>query len=296
MQSVTENWDAVSGLGRTALATAAARAIETNRQGGLVRDPFAEGFVRRANPSIPMPTKLNEEVDGSSAFERHWDITAIAVGVRTRFFDDYFEDAWQDGLIQAVILAAGLDARAFRLKWPSGAVLFEVDKPGMHEFKEQVLREQQIEPRCQRRTVANDLRDDWLSGLIDQGFDPSVPTVWLAEGLMAYLSRDDENRLLDSVQAVCSDGSRVAFDHPADVDVLKKDTRRANSQYGFDLAALLAAEPDKDPAGYLRSRGWQVATSAPAQDDLLYCGRLSPYGDRDLARKWLFSVGRLSTK
>ncbi|WP_037323076.1 SAM-dependent methyltransferase [Amycolatopsis thermoflava] len=289
MAKYSDDWDAVSGLGRTALATAAGRAIETTRTNGLVNDPFAKQFVVEAKSPTPMPTELADPVDRTSEFDRRWDIISMAVGVRTRFFDQHLLEASRTGCEQAVILAAGLDTRAYRLELPPGTKLFEVDKPGVHEFKQRVLNGLRANPLCDRRTVSCDLRDDWIEPLAAAGFEPGRPTCWLIEGLTAYLTGDEETRLFKSLHDVSTSGSYLGFDHPADPDELRRDTYQANSQYGFDLAALLVTDSAKDPVGYLRSIGWEVATTGPAKDATLYCGRHNPYGSRDLAHKWLFS-------
>ena len=65
----------------------------------------------------------------------------IAMAVRTRFFDAFFRDATQAGIRQAVILASGLDARAYRLDWPAGMTVFEVDQPEVIAFKTTTLAE-----------------------------------------------------------------------------------------------------------------------------------------------------------
>jgi methyltransferase (TIGR00027 family) len=92
-------------------------------------------------------------------------ITALGVatylGVRSRFFDEFLGSAAAAGLDQVVLLATGLDTRAFRLDWQPGTTVYELDVPKVLQFKNRVLTEQRAQPSCQRRTVAVDLREDW---------------------------------------------------------------------------------------------------------------------------------------
>lgn len=84
-------------------------------------------------------------------------------------------------------MAAGLDARAYRLSWPAGTVVYEVDQPEVIAFKSDALARIGAEPTAERRAVGIDLRDDWSTALRDNGFDAAAPTAWIAEGLLPYL-------------------------------------------------------------------------------------------------------------
>ena len=178
-----DRWDIVSSVGLTALMVAGGRAIESQRSDALIHDPFADALVSSAGSEIPVPTRLpHPGRDGDAEFEGIWSFTATHMGVRTRFFDDFFRLAWEDGVSQAVILASGLDARAWRLDWPDGFAVFEIDQPKVLEYKEQVLDREGARPRCAWHGVPIDLREDWPAALQQAGFDPSRPTAWLAEG------------------------------------------------------------------------------------------------------------------
>ena len=128
------------------------------------------------------------------------------MAVRTRFFDDFFVDATAAGIDQAVILAAGLDSRPYRLPWPSGTVVYEIDQPQVVEFKTSTMAALGAEPTAQRRVVAVDLRDDWPTALRDAGFDPGRPSAWSAEGLLMYLPPDAQDRLFDNITALSAPG------------------------------------------------------------------------------------------
>ena len=132
------------------------------------------------------------------------------MAVRTKFFDEFFLDATKAGIKQVVILASGLDSRAYRLAWPAQTVVYEIDQPQVIEFKTRALAELGAEPTTERRVVAIDLRDDWPTALRTAGFDPSQPTAWSAEGLLGYLPPEAQDRLLDTITELSAPGSRLA--------------------------------------------------------------------------------------
>lgn len=208
MAETYEQWDVVSSVGLTALGVASARAVETNSDDPLVRDPYAADLVRAADPPVPMPTEPGGADEEQAQL---WAYMADRMAARTRFFDEYFERATEGGATQAVLLASGLDTRAFRMSWPAGSRVFEIDQPGVLDFKERVLTSLGAEPGCELREVRTDLRDDWASALTDAGFDPQRRTAWLAEGLLSYLPADAQQQLLESVDRLSAPGSSLAL-------------------------------------------------------------------------------------
>jgi methyltransferase (TIGR00027 family) len=185
------------------------------------------------------------------------------IAVRTRFFDDFFVQATGSGITQAVILASGLDTRAYRLAWPAGTVVFEIDQPEVIEFKTRTLAGLGAEPTAQRRTVAIDLRDDWPAALASAGFDTTRPTAWSAEGLLPYLPPEAQDRLFDNITALSAPGSRVATEHldlrnvPPDwADRLTERSRRIGSN--INLAELFYTGERNTAAEYLAGHGWRV--------------------------------------
>jgi methyltransferase (TIGR00027 family) len=138
------------------------------------------------------------------------------MAVRTKFFDDFFTTAGAAGIRQAVILAAGLDSRAYRLDWPAGTVVYEIDQPEVIAAKTGTMAQIGATPTCERRTVAIDLRDDWPAALRAAGFDPSVPTAWIAEGLLIYLPPEAQDKLFDNITALSAPGSRLATEFHTD--------------------------------------------------------------------------------
>src|SRR5581483_5979860 len=189
--------------------------------------------------------------------------SAESMAVRTRFFDNVFTDAAYAGVRQAVILAAGLDARAYRLPWPDGTVVYEVDQPEVIEFKTKTLGKIGAEPTATHRTISIDLRGDWPKALLDNGFDRSQPTAWSAEGLLVYLPPEAQDRLFDNVAAASAQGSRIATEHmdlrniPS--DWAKKLTERSQ-RIGSNiyLAELFYTGERNTAAEYLTAHGWQI--------------------------------------
>ena len=251
--SVPGHWDVTRSVGLTALAVAAARAAESEHRDPLVRDRYASDFVHAADH--PMPTST---VDAGEA----WSSLVDMMAVRSRVLDDLLLGAAQDGASQVVVLAAGLDARAFRLDWPDGTTVYEVDQPPVLEFKQQVLDGSGARPACGRRAVHSDLRDDWVTALRDAGFDPSVPTSWLVEGLLPYLPAQAEADLFADVDALSAPGSRIAIEaislDRADEYIRRPEIRELGAAMGTELLDLWNTEPRVDVVERLSSSGWTV--------------------------------------
>jgi len=273
----TENdtWDLASSVGATATMVAAARAMATTADNALINDPFAEPLVRAVG--VDFFTRLvtgelrPEDLDSDSesvGMQRMTDNMAV----RTKFFDEFFLTATQAGIRQAVILASGLDSRAYRLAWPAGTTVYEIDQPDVIEFKTRTLAELGAEPTAKRRTVAMDLRYDWPSALIEEGFDPNQPTAWSAEGLLGYLPPDAQDRLLDTITELSVPGSRVAVESlpnidPADHEKAIERMQAASARWrdhGFDLdfAELVYLGDRNEAASYLGDHGWQLSRNS----------------------------------
>lgn len=267
MPNELQDWDIVSGVGITALGVAAARAVETSRADGLVRDPYAADFVRAARSSVPMPTRIED----ADAEEIGWATMSQFMGLRSRFLDDYLRDSQvagdnDAGVRQVVILAAGLDSRAYRLPWTEGTTVYEVDQPRVLEFKDEVLADSGAEPACVRRAVHIDLRDDWATALRESGFDPKQPTAWLAEGLIMYLPSDAAERLLTTVHELSALGSTIAVEYMVGIHSVLADSTEASmsQEMGIDILSLISDE-EYDPNARLRELGWTVEESTAAQ-------------------------------
>ncbi len=270
-----DSWDLTSSVGATATAVAAGRALATKDPRRLVDDPFADPLVRAVG--IEFFIKLIDGDVDTSAFgelaPERMQSMINGMGVRAKFFDDYFAAATATGIRQAVILASGLDARAYRLPWPSGTTVFEIDQPDVIEFKTGVLAGIGAEPAAQHRTVGIDLREDWPSALRAAGFDPSVPTAWVAEGLLVYLPPEAQDRLFDTITELSAPGSMVATEFvPSIMDFDPEKgtamTAQAREQgLDIDMGSLVYAGPRSHVISYLGEKGWDV-TGIPS-DELL---------------------------
>jgi methyltransferase (TIGR00027 family) len=258
----TENdsWDLASGVGVTATGVATGRALASQGPNPLLDDPFAEPLVRAVGIAMFI-RMLDGEItlaDDDPAF--HPLRMTEGMAVRTRYFDDFFAAGSRAGIRQAVILASGLDARAYRLCWPAGTVVFEVDQPEVIEFKTTTLANLGAKPTAERRAVGIDLRDDWPTALLDNGFDKTAPTAWIAEGLLVYLPPEAQDRLLDNITALSAPGSRIATESIPDMSIFSEDRSQAERwrQEGFDLdlSELVYLGERSHVIDYLTARGW----------------------------------------
>ncbi|MGV0741228.1 class I SAM-dependent methyltransferase [Mycolicibacterium sp. XJ870] len=284
----TENdtWDLASSVGATATMVAAARAMATNAPDPVIDDPFAAPLVRAVG--VDFFTKLVDGDFDMTAVEEEsaQALTRFANGMaaRTRFFDDFFLDAARAGIRQAVILAAGLDSRAYRLPWPAGTVVFEIDQPDVIDFKGQTLAGLGAAPTTDRRPVAIDLRFDWPTALCEAGFDPAKPTAWIAEGLLGYLPPEAQDRLFDQITELSAPGSRVGVEGVPTSKAQDQDALRARMQdftdrwkaHGFDLdfSELIFLGDRTDVTSYLEGHGWR--TAGIGTNDLLIRTGLPP--------------------
>ncbi|AHC24330.1 MULTISPECIES: class I SAM-dependent methyltransferase [Mycobacteriaceae] len=274
-----DTWDLASSVGATATMVAAARAMASSGPAPVIDDPYAAPLVRAVG--VDFFTKLvdGEITESELGDDPQMNIARFANGMaaRTRFFDDFYADAVGAGVRQAVILAAGLDARAYRLDWPAGTVVFEVDQPEVIEFKTRTLADLGAKPTADRRTVAVDLRDDWVAALRSAGFDPSAPTAWIAEGLFGYLPPEAQDRLLEVITEHSAPGSRLAAEAVPGISEEQQEQARERMQavrdqwsdHGFDLdfSELVYLGDRTDADTHLVELGWQ--TSAMTTNALL---------------------------
>ncbi|WP_445166814.1 class I SAM-dependent methyltransferase [Mycolicibacterium sp. Dal123E01] len=282
-----DTWDLASSVGATATLVAAARAAASRETEPLIDDPFAEPLVRAVGiefftkmASGNLPTPDNETAMGVTRMTDN-------MAVRTKFFDEFFLGAADAGVRQVVILASGLDSRAYRLDWPAGMVVFEIDQPEVIAFKTQTLAEQGAAPTCERRTVAIDLRNDWATALREAGFDPQAPTAWSAEGLLGYLPPEAQDRLLDTITDLSATGSRIAIDSapPANAEESEESREKMEAisahwrDNGFDLdfANLVYLGERNEARDYLGGHGWNVSSSPV--NDLLAAGRRDTFDE-----------------
>ncbi|MFE2358413.1 SAM-dependent methyltransferase [Streptomyces parvulus] len=281
------------GVGVTALLVAAARALETHRPDSLAQDAYAEHFVLAAPASAGWPVRPEQVPDADA--NPLWGRFARYFGLRTRVLDDYVLDAVRAGRVrQAVLLGAGLDTRAFRLDWPPGCAVFEIDRAGVLDFKHEVLAGLPATPLTTRVPVPVDLRDDWVGALTQAGFDPAAPTVWLAEGLLFYLPRAAETYLVDTVDRLSADGSALAYEVKLEKDLMAyRDSplyTATHQQIGIDLLELFSREPRPDSAGDLAGKGWTTSVGTPFDFTRRHGrGPLPERNDALAGNRWVFA-------
>lgn len=265
-----DSWDIASSVGTTAVMVAAARAAETASPDPLISDPYARILVEGAGGGV-WGLMMDEEwvaravdidPEGAAIFAHMGSYQAV----RTRFFDDFFTAAGGAGIRQVVILASGLDSRAYRLDWPAGTTVFEIDQPKVLEYKESVLTEHGVQPTSTRREVAVDLRHDWPKALREAGFDAAEPTAWLAEGLLMYLPADAQDRLFAQITELSAAGSRIAAETaPTQAEERRQQMKERfeviKEKFGItdslDVGELMYNDPDRaDVAEWLGASGW----------------------------------------
>ena len=280
------------GIGVTALLVATARAIETHRHDSLAQDPYAEHFVRAAPASAGWPVRIHQVPDGDA--NPLWGRFARYFGLRTRVLDDFVLQAVRAGARQVVLLGAGLDTRAYRLDWPAGCVIFELDREGVLAFKHRVLDGLAATPKAARVPIPIDLRADWIRALTEAGFDPAAPSAWLAEGLLFYLPAAAETQLIDAVHRLATTGSALAFEVKLEKDLMEyRDSplyTATRQQIGIDLLDLFAKEARPDSAGALTQKGWSTTIHTPFDfTRRLGRGPLPEPNDALAGNRWVFA-------
>lgn len=282
MRTDDDSWDITTSVGSTALFVAAARALEAQKPEPLALDPYAELFVRAVGGE--WAAMLDGGELGSLAGRPGSDFSAHFVSfqaARTKYFDAYFAKVADAGVRQVVLLAAGLDSRAYRLSWAGGTVVYELDQSQVLQFKREVLVEHGDEPTAERREVAVDLRDDWPAALTAAGFDPSKPSAWIAEGLLIYLPATAQAQLFDGIDALSAPGSWVAVEEgrpmPADVFAAKQQEER-DADEGATFFNLTYNEQHAPAAEWFATRGW-AAEATPLVSYLEGVGRPVPTDD-----------------
>jgi methyltransferase (TIGR00027 family) len=257
LRSDDDHWDIVSSVGYTALLVAGWRALHAVSPHPLVRDEYAKSFIAASQDPYLSGVLANPgNSEDELAFPRLY-------GVQTRFFDDFFSSAGDAGIRQAVIVAAGLDSRAYRLGWADGTTVFEIDLPKVLEFKGQVLNEQGAAPRARRIEVAADLRADWARSLEAAGFDVESPSAWSVEGLLPYLTDEAQNTLFTRISGLSAPGSRIAVGALGSrldrerLEALETTHPGLNVSGDVDFSALTYL-PRTDPAEWLTAHAWSV--------------------------------------
>jgi methyltransferase (TIGR00027 family) len=280
-----DTWDINESVGVTALGVAGGRAAETRSPNALIDDPFASLFLDAAGDGI-WKIYLSDEppaelVEIDPDFGKRTEAMKSYIGSRTKYFDEFFVDAAAAGIRQSVILAAGLDARAWRLAWPEGSVVYEIDQPKVLEFKLETLKSHGAEPIARLVDVGIDLREDWPKALVDAGFDPAAPTSWSAEGLLPYLTPEAQDLLFERIQSLSAPGSRVAVEaftgdffsdesvaqRKAQMEKYGEVARKLGAENVADISELLYEGKRTEVTDWLGAHGWEI--TAVSSDQLL---------------------------
>jgi len=278
-----DSWEITESVGSTALGVAAARAAETESENPLISDPFARVFLDAAGEGIwsltADPELAAKLTDAAPELRAHLQVMVDFMAVRTAWFDEFFLNAVSSGPRQVVILAAGLDARAWRLPWPDGTTVYELDQAKVLEFKSATLQRQGAHPTSNLVSVAIDLRQDWPTALRQAGFDASLPTVWSAEGLLRYLPAQAQDLLFERIDALSPSGSWLAVNTPApsahNPELLARQREqsqrlRAAASRVFDTQVpndedLWYPEERTDATDWLRAHGWDASATSMAE-------------------------------
>ncbi len=246
------------GAALTALGLAAARSVETGRADRLIEDPLARSLFQAAGVELPM--RLDWPQAGSTptpqeALHLHG---SRYIGLRTRFYDDQLREATDAGLAQVVLFGAGLDTRAYRLGLPVGLRMFELDRGALLNWKRAQLQRLEAEPRCVVTDVDVDLREDWPAALQAAGHDKTRPTLFLAEGLLAYLGAEAQRVWAGRVCDLGAAGSRLCADRIAGDPQAGGRLDDLSRRSGIDMSALIAAGDSQTVEEVLSGRGWEV--------------------------------------
>jgi methyltransferase (TIGR00027 family) len=278
-----DSWEITQSVGATALGVAAARAAETESENPLISDPFARVFVEAAGEGMwsiyANPALLAKAVEIQPDVQARIQLMIDFMATRTAFIDEFFLGAADAGVRQVVILAAGLDARAWRLPWPDGTVVYELDQPKVLDFKSNTLREHGAQPTARLVNVPIDLRQDWPKALREHGFDASRPTAWSAEGLVRYLPSQAQDLLFERIHSLSAAGSWLAsnvpgagFTDPKLVQRQREDMQRMRATAAklvnadiTDYDDLWYPEERTPVDGWLRGHGWDVSAATFAE-------------------------------
>lgn len=274
-----DSWEITQSVGSTALGVAAARAAETESENPLIRDPFARVFLDAVGDGMwslyADPKLLAQAFEIDPQVQARAQMLVDFMATRTAFFDEYFLAAADSGVRQVVILAAGLDARAWRLPWPDGTVVYELDQPKVLEFKTATLERHGATPTAQLVNVPIDLRQDWPKALREAGFDPTRPSAWSAEGLVRYLPAQAQDLLFERIDALSAPGSWLASNVPGegfiDPDLVQRQREEMQRMRAVAAQVTDAEMPNVEDLWYaeertalpewLRDRGWEASAA-----------------------------------
>lgn len=251
----------LTAVGSTALAVAAARALESTRPDRLFNDQVAVQITAAAGAELAAWSGSQGELLRSAMGDYF--------ALRTCFFDTFLLAAVESGCRQVVVLAAGLDARAYRLGWTAPVRLFELDRPDILSFKERITAGRVPAPGCERVAVVGDLLGDWAGALLAHGFDPGRPTAWLLEGIIVYLTEQESEDVFARITELSAPSSRLAVEYGSVAMFRSPLGEKAMAHAAQDdamhvLSSLWRNESTVDPLVRLARHGWSaVAREVP---------------------------------
>lgn len=283
-----DTWDTTSSVGATATGCAAVRALASRQSHPLIDDPFAAALVQQAGVDA-----FTQVVDGQLAPSDVFGPLAPAIidsmAVRTASHDYFALDRVAQGTAQVVMLASGLDTRAYRLAWTSGTTVFDVDLESVTTFKSTTLAALGFSPSSDHRPVGADLRYDWATRLLAAGFDPGKRAVWLVEGLLPYLPPDAQDALLDNITGLSAPDSALIIESVTDARSPEHDEfqaeldqvseRQRQQGHDLDIGTLMYEGDRHETASYLNTAGW-TTTQVSATELFASCGRPLAHGER----------------
>ncbi|HXT23128.1 MAG TPA: SAM-dependent methyltransferase [Thermoanaerobaculia bacterium] len=238
---------AIRNVSDTAAWAAHYRALESARPDALFRDPFAERLAGERGKRIAAAEQKKNRAD--------W-----AWAMRTVLFDEILRQELRPsaGTDLVVNLAAGLDARPYRMDLPSTLRWVEVDLPGILDYKEELLAAET--PRCRLERVRLDLADvEARRALFARLGAESRRTVVISEGLLIYLEPEQVAALGRDLASPPSFQSWI-------VDVVSPGLlKRMTKAVGAQLQAARAPfhfGPVEGP-DFFRPHGWQPLAVRP---------------------------------
>jgi methyltransferase (TIGR00027 family) len=241
-------------IGNTAYWTAAIRAYETERSDRLFEDPLARALAGEEGLGLLGPA--GPQIADVGAY----------VAIRTKFFDDFLMRASSEGLRQVVIVAAGMDARAFRLLWSPGTTVFELDTPELLAVKNSILASESARPQCRRVCVPVDLLSAWPAELRDQGFKDLEPALWIAEGLFFYLDAPRVRTLVGQLSELARAGSQLCADFVSESFLTSPWMK--DSLASLEARGMAWRSGIDEPETMLSEFGWQSEVRQPGEESV----------------------------
>ncbi|WP_327099936.1 SAM-dependent methyltransferase [Nocardia vinacea] len=267
-----------AGVALTAIGVAVIRARESVGTDRLYDDPLAQLFVDAARRDYC-------EIDGGAErwarLEEVADMFFEGRTVGVRLVDDRVAEAVEKGIRQIVLIGAGLDTRAFRMALPADVRVFEIDLPELFAFKEPVLAAAHAEPRCGRAVLAIDLREDWAKLLGEHGFRPDLPTHWVDEGVLGYLTHEHALHVVTTLTELSAPGSRFGVSRFAVDENARPYAELECLVRGDDGADRPRTGLGADARTWLDEHGWR--TEFRSWDDMVAAlGRPVALNDPDI--------------